>query len=80
MVTKIVKWGNSLGLRIPKSFAKELGIEPDGAVDISVENARLVVRPLPRPAYALEELLAKVTKDNRHDEVDLGDPMRRESW
>ena len=27
MVTKIQKWGNSLGLRIPKSFAKEAGVD-----------------------------------------------------
>ena len=80
MVTKIVKWGNSLGLRIPKAFAKELGIEPDRAVDIRVENDCLVVRPRPRPTYTLDEMVSKVTTDNRHDEVDPGSPIGREPW
>ena len=72
MVTKILKWGNSLGLRIPKSFAKDLEIEPNAEVDISVEDGRLIVRPLREPTYDLETLLAGVTKDNRHEEVDVG--------
>ncbi len=78
MVTRILKWGNSLGLRIPKSFAKELDIEPNSEVDITVRDGRLIVRPLPRPAYALEKLLSDVTEDNLHDEVDFGEPSGRE--
>jgi len=38
MVTKIQKWGNSLGLRIPISFAKEAAIEEGSSVDISLEG------------------------------------------
>ena len=78
MVTRILKWGNSLGLRIPKSFAKELDIEPNSEVDITVKDGRLIIRPLPRPAYALEELLSEVTKDNFHEEVEFGEPSGRE--
>ncbi len=80
MVTRILKWGNSLGLRIPKSFAKELDIEPNSEVDITVRDGRLIVRPLPRPAYALEKLLSDVAEDNLHDEVDFGEPAGRESF
>ena len=80
MMTKILKWGNSLGLRIPKSFAKELDIEPNSEVDITVKDGRLIIRPLPRPAYDLVELLADVTQDNLHDEVEFGEPTGRESF
>ena len=79
MVTKILKWGNSLGLRIPKSFAKDLDIEPDSEVDITVKDGRLVVRPVPRPAYALEELVTEITDDNLHEEVDFGKRAERET-
>ena len=80
MVTRILKWGNSLGLRIPKSFAKELDIEPNSEVDITVKDGRLIIRPVPRPAYQLEDLLSEVTKDNLHDEVEFGEPTGRESF
>jgi len=80
MVTRILKWGNSLGLRIPKSFAKELDIGPNSEVDITLEDGGLMIRPLPRPAYALEGLLSEVTKDNLHEEVELGEPAGREAF
>ena len=79
MKIKVVKWGNSLGLRIPKVFATTLGIAPNSDVDVSISKGRLVVQPVPRPAYELSELLASVTKDNLHDEVDFGAPAGRES-
>ena len=39
MQTKVQKWGNSLGLRIPKSFAEQAGVEAGSEVDLSVEDA-----------------------------------------
>ncbi len=44
MNTKIQKWGNSLGLRIPKSFAEEAGVEAGSEVDLTVEDGQLIVR------------------------------------
>jgi antitoxin MazE len=75
MVTRIRKWGNSLGLRIPKSFAKEAAIEEDSPVDISLEGDRLVIRPVRAAQYQLSDLLSRVTKDNRHEEILTGDTV-----
>ena len=80
MVTKILKWGNSLGLRIPKSFAKEAGVEEGSAVDISLDGDQLIVRPVRARRYNLSELLSEVTDENRHDEVSTGDDVGREVW
>jgi len=44
MRTKFVKWGNSLALRIPNAFAKEIGAVKDKAADMTIENGALVVR------------------------------------
>jgi len=80
MVTKIQRWGNSLGLRIPKSFAKDAGVEEGSPVDISVEGDRLVIRPIRPSRYVLKELVSKIREDNIHDEVPTGDPVGREAW
>jgi antitoxin MazE len=45
MQTKIQKWGNSLGLRIPRSFAAEAQVKEGAAVDLSVEDGRLWSAP-----------------------------------
>ncbi len=80
MLTKIQKWGNSLGLRIPKSFASQASVQAGSTVDIAIEGGGLVVRPVRRPRYSLEELLRQVNARNRHDEVSTGDPVGREAW
>ena len=79
MVTKIQQWGNSLGLRIPKSLASQLAIANGQQVELGIENDCLVVRPL-KKEYRLSEMLAAITPENRHDEVDFGRAMGREIW
>ena len=80
MVTKIQKWGNSLGLRIPKSFAKNVAIEEGSSVDISLEGDRLVIKPIRAAQYKLSDLLTLVTEDNRHEEILVGDALGKEAW
>ncbi len=80
MQTKIQRWGNSLGLRIPRSFAREAGVEAGSEVDLSVREGGLVVRATKRRKYRLGDLLAKVTSKNLHDEVNTGKPVGREIW
>jgi antitoxin MazE len=80
MQTKIQKWGNSLGLRIPRSFAAEAQVEAGAAVDLSVENGRLLVRPLRVRKYSLNALVRKVSGRNLHREMSTGRAVGREAW
>ena len=80
MRTQIQKWGNSLALRIPKSFATESSIEEGSLVDMSIIEGRLIIEPISEPTYTLEELLAGVTKENIHAEADTGGPTGKEVW
>ena len=72
MQTKVQKWGNSLALRIPKSFADEVGLHGGAAVDLSLVGGKLVISTVEQQRYALNELLADVTEDNLHSEQDSG--------
>jgi len=78
--TRIQKWGNSLALRIPKSFASEVGLECNAPVEISLVDGNLVVKPDVQPAPSLDELLAQVTEDNMHREIDTGSAVGKEAW
>ena len=80
MVTKVQKWGNSLGLRIPKACAEEARVRAGSAVEISVQKGVLVVRPVGRRKYRLVELLKAVKPNNLHREVGWGGPTGREVW
>jgi antitoxin MazE len=78
--TKIQRWGNSLGLRIPKSFAAEAQVDAGSVVEISVEDGALIVRSVSAPSYRLEDLLSGVTSSNLHEEADWGAPLGAEAW
>ncbi len=80
MRTVVQKWGNSLALRIPKSFAAEVGLQRETSVEISLANGKLVITPIAKPKLSLKQLLAKVTKENIHHEIDTGPAMGNETW
>ena len=80
MDTRVQKWGESLALRIPESLADQLGLEPDSPVVVSRRGTELIVTPLNGERLTLEDLLAEVTEDNLHGEVDTGPAVGREVW
>ena len=79
MRTRIAKWGNSLGLRIPKAFIADAGLADGDEVEISLEGGRIVITPVGRE-YRLGELVDGITSENRHDERDWGPPVGNEVW
>lgn len=80
MLTKVQKWGNSLALRIPKPFALDAQLENDSLVEISFVKGQIIVTPLPAPGWTLDELLAGITEDNLHSEIDTGFAVGNEVW
>jgi antitoxin MazE len=79
MRTTVRKWGNSASVRIPSAILQAVKLEVDDAVDIREEDGRIVIEPLERPEYDLDELVAGITPENRHSEFDLGRPVGREA-
>ncbi len=79
MLTKVQKWGNSLAVRIPAAFAKEIGLYPDTEVELKLEDDRLIIVPNNRKKQ-LEKLLEQITPENLHSEVDWGKKSGKEEW
>jgi antitoxin MazE len=77
--TQIARWGNSLGLRLPKSVALEAKVEEGDTVEVSVKSGAIVIRST-RPTYSLDQLVARITPRNRHGESDWGPPVGDEPW
>jgi antitoxin MazE len=80
MQASVQRWGKSLVLRIPKTFAAELGLESDAQAEITLLEGKLIVAPTQAPEYDLEELLAGVTDENIHAEINSGPPIGKEIW
>ena len=80
MQVQIQKWGKSLALRIPKSFALEFSIEQGTFVEVSVVEGKLVVAPVTEKKYTRRELLDGVTTCNIHSEIDSVQSVGKEAW
>jgi len=79
MRSEVKKWGNSAVVRIPKVLLEECHLAVESPIDIRVENGQIVVAPVQTHEYRLEDLLAGVTPENLHGEVDFGAPVGSES-
>jgi antitoxin MazE len=80
MKTRVQRWGNSLAVRIPKSYSVEVGLQDGSTVDLRLVEDGLLIAPATERAYRLDELLAGVTEANRHAEVDTGPAQGCEAW
>jgi len=79
MKTRVQKWGNSVALRIPKSFAAEVGLRANGAVELLLVDGALVVRSVNPEPPTLDELLRGITDDNIPSEWDTGPAVGKEA-
>jgi antitoxin MazE len=56
----------------------ETDTDEGSPVDIRTDDNKLIFSLNSEPGYTLDELLAGVTSDNIHPEVDMGIPIGRE--
>ena len=80
MVTRVQKWGNSQGLRLPKQVLDLADIAVGEEVEIAVTNHQIIVKKTARPKYDLAELVARIPKGYKAKEVDWGRPVGKEEW
>jgi antitoxin MazE len=74
VLATVTKWGNSLGIRIPQSMAAQLGVTENSSVSLELDGNRLIVVR----GQTLDEMLALVTDENKHELVDFGAPRGKE--
>lgn len=80
MEVVVKKWGNSAAVRIPSSVMAAAHVDLDQAVEVREEQGRIVIEPVRRKAYKLDELLGGITVKNLHKPIDTGAPVGKEIW
>jgi antitoxin MazE len=76
---RLVKWGNSSGIRLPKTVLDRAGVREGEELDVRVENGVIALVPA-KEEITLESLVAGITKENLHGEQDWGQPRGNEAW
>jgi antitoxin MazE len=77
---QLVKWGNSLAVRIPKAAVQSARLQNGDPLSVSVSKDRAIVIRRVRNRYSLDEMVSKITTRNRHDETDWGSSAGDEIW
>ena len=82
MITKVQKWGNSQGVRLSKELLSDAEIAVGDAVDVAVRDGALVVTPVRRirGGHDLDQLVARIPKNYKPEDLDWGPPVGREVW
>ena len=80
MASTVQKWGNSLGIRIPKSIAEQVDLKNGTEIEFQTDGGVLTVRPRRklRRKCKLADLLAQMKPKHRHGELFKGGPKGRE--
>ncbi len=80
MQARVQKWGNSLAVRIPKSFATQSHLGQNTLIEMSLEEGKIVLVPIVQAEATLEQLLESVSPDNLHGEMETGEAVGKEIW
>jgi antitoxin MazE len=76
--TQIVKWGNSLAVRIPKPVAEEAGMQEGDPIEIAAARGQIKVRrkdSIP----SLKTLVSQINDENRYSERATGPARGKEA-
>ena len=77
MQVLLSKWGNSLGLRLPKALTAEIGVAEGQKVEVRAEGGRIIVEPVRAP-LTWEKMLENMDHDALHEAWDWGEDVGRE--
>jgi len=75
MAVRLQKWGNGIGVRLPRPMLEQVGLKEGAQVEVLVEGDHLMIR---RGRLNLANLLAQCRPENRPEPIDFGPPVGRE--
>lgn len=70
----------NLMLTIPSAIANAIPMTPNSEITFEISNGTLILKAQEKTEYTLDELLAGITPENCHGELDWGNPIGQEQW
>lgn len=80
METNLQKWGNSLGVRLPRTLAARKALTDGKPVRLTETETGILIEPIETASAHIDTLVKKITNKNKHDEVSWGSDIGKEVW
>ena len=80
METNIQKWGNSLGVRLPKEITASHNFREGSRVVVTATKTGIAIEVAKKRPKTLAELLRGITLENLHAELTWGPARGNEIW
>ncbi len=80
MVSKVQRWGNSQGLRLPKHILEKADISIGDNVEIFLEDESIIIRKAHKPKFDLAEMVSRMPRNYKAQEDSFGKPLGKEEW
>jgi len=80
MLTKVQKWGNSQGLRLPKHTLEDARISVGDDVEVIAQEGKILIQKVSKSKFDLAEMVSRMPRRHRVKEESFGKPVGREEW
>ena len=81
MELAIKKWGNSAAVRLPSVLLESLDLKLNSLVEVFTQDEVIVIKPIKQKSnISLEQLLAGITSDNLHGEIETVSAVGKEFY
>lgn len=71
MSVTMTKWGNNLGIRIPKAIVSQLDLKEGNKIEITIQDDSIILRP-EKTKYTLDEMIKQMEEENVPEEIEFG--------
>ena len=80
MTTKVQKWGNSQGVRIPKMILDSVKWKENEKILIIVEGDKIIMEKANEEGKNIKELFENYNEEYEPINIDWGEPKGEEIW
>ncbi len=80
MVSRIQRWGNSQGLRLPKHILEDANISIGDNVEVIPQEGQIVIKKVSRRKFDLAEMVSRMPRNYKAREESFGKPVGKEEW
>jgi len=79
MRAQVLKWGNSLAVRIPKTIAEEANMNAGDALEMEIADQDSILLQKIGKTPTLAQLVSQITTENRYSEIPAGPEIGKEA-